>query len=230
MINNISHKETLRYLGIPQNEADQDICDCINKCEKLLLSKISPKYTYKLFELEKRDNKLFAGDIELVGNDIANHLDSCHHVIFFAATLSIEADKIIQSFMMRSKMTEAIVMDSLASTAIEQICDKAQYEIKKHIIEINNSNDKLYFTWRYSPGYGDLPLDLNYSISVVLNTAKIIGLTITESSLLNPLKSVTALIGISSEPLPVQRTGCAFCNLRDTCQYRLSGNNCDNIR
>lgn len=51
-------------------------------------------------------------------------------------------------------------------------------------------------TFRYSPGYGDLPLDVQSSFLRALDAQKKIGLTVSENNLLFPRKSVTAIIGI----------------------------------
>ncbi len=51
--------------------------------------------------------------------------------------------------------------------------------------------------WRFSPGYGDCPLSAQRSIvNSVLNATRLIGLTVTPTSLLIPTKSVTAVIGL----------------------------------
>ena len=49
---------------------------------------------------------------------------------------------------------------------------------------------------RYSPGYGDLPLELQREIIRVLDCGRTIGITLTESLLMQPSKSVTAVIGM----------------------------------
>lgn len=50
--------------------------------------------------------------------------------------------------------------------------------------------------WRFSPGYGDCPLTAQRSIVDALNATRLIGLTVTPTSLLMPTKSVTAVIGL----------------------------------
>ncbi len=55
----------------------------------------------------------------------------------------------------------------------------------------------LYLTDRFSPGYGDMPLAQSGQICEVLNTGRSIGLTVSQSGILMPRKSVTAVLGIS---------------------------------
>ena len=102
---------------------------------------------------------------------------------------------------------------------MEQVCDKAEEEIFA-------DKPNLYRTWRFSPGYGDLPIDIQGDILNALNAQRRIGLTVTESSLLVPTKSVTAIIGISSDPISKGEKGCAVCSRKDSCIY--SKNNLKN--
>ena len=55
--------------------------------------------------------------------------------------------------------------------------------------------------------------------SRLLDTPRKIGLTVTESCLLAPIKSVTAVIGLSETPQPCHRKGCEECGKTD-CAYR----------
>ena len=48
---------------------------------------------------------------------------------------------------------------------------------------------------RFSPGYGDLPLALQREVFAALDCPRRIGLTLSDSLLMSPTKSVTALIG-----------------------------------
>ena len=49
---------------------------------------------------------------------------------------------------------------------------------------------------RFSPGYGDFPLDFQRDIFATMSLAKNIGITLNNSLLMSPSKSVTAVIGI----------------------------------
>ena len=110
-------------------------------------------------------------------------------------------------------MTDALLYDALASAAIEQVCDAAAGELHRALPE-------LYQTWRFSPGYGDFPLEVQPMLLAVLDAPKRIGLCATDSLLLTPTKSVTALIGLSETEPPKRLRGCATCSMRDRCAYR----------
>ena len=59
-----------------------------------------------------------------------------------------------------------------------------------------------------------------------LDAQRRLGLTVTDSLLLNPVKSVTAVIGLSPTPQPARIRGCGYCNFRENCQFRKEGTTC----
>ena len=85
----------------------------------------------------------------------------------------------------------------------------------------------LYLTGRYSPGYGDWPIAVQPRLAAVLDTPRRIGLYVTDTFLMLPRKSVTAVLGAGRAPVSGQRAGCAHCALRDKCEYRKRGESCE---
>ena len=116
-------------------------------------------------------------------------------------------------------MACAVVLDSMASVAIEQVCRKVDALIAESLPE-------KFLTFRYSPGYGDYPIELQKTFLTLLDAPRKIGLSVSESCLLIPAKSVTAIAGISDKPIEKKRRGCAVCSLRETCRYRRNGDHC----
>ena len=106
-----------------------------------------------------------------------------------------------------------------ASAAIEAVCDQVQEELREHYP---------YLTDRYSCGYGDLPITLQAGFIQALDAQKRIGLHVNESSLLVPMKSVTAIIGIADRIQPAVLRGCGHCLLAKQCEFRKRGNLCGN--
>ena len=99
------------------------------------------------------------------------------------------------------------------------MCNKAEEEIQ-------NKLDGYNFTWRFSPGYGDFPIDLQQKFLEILDAPKRIGVNTTENMLLVPRKSVTAVIGLSKGEISKGKRGCVSCNMYDRCEYRLRGEHC----
>ena len=116
-------------------------------------------------------------------------------------------------------MDRAALLDACGSAWVEAGCDEVQAEISDRFPD-------LYLTDRFSPGYGDLPLSLQRDICGSLDAPRRLGVQVTDSLLLNPSKTVTAVIGLSDRPQPARIRGCGFCNLRETCQYRKGGKTC----
>lgn len=219
-LSSIDKDEALRYMGFGDTIPDESFKARIDTIESELINTVSPRFIWRIFKLIHDSNDICCGGITLTGNSITEHLSGCSDAVFMAATLSSQGDTMIAKAQARS-MTDALITDALASAGIEQICNKAELLIGQEL------KDK-YMTWRFSPGYGDLPIDLQEDILKVLDTQRKIGLTVTDSSVLIPTKSVTAIIGISDKPLKRTQQGCAFCNMRDCCQFRRKGVHCGN--
>ena len=112
-----------------------------------------------------------------------------------------------------------MILDACGSALVESGCDAAELELSKNFPDY-------YFTDRFSPGYGDLPLNSQKNICDLLNGARRLGVQVTESYLLNPSKSVTAVIGISDRPQMARIRGCAYCAMRENCKIREGGKRC----
>lgn len=203
-------KEALRYLGYRGSEPDAATTGLLEKAYTELSGAVSPHYCCKLCEMSDAVTLL-------KGNDIAGHLAHSSRVIFFAATLGSAADKSIRTAEIRN-MAYALILDALASAMIEEFCDTAEKEM----------HEKLggFFTWRFSPGYGDYPIEVQPDIIRFLNADKQIGLTVTDSNILIPRKSVTAVIGVSDAEQEKGVRGCATCSMRDRCSFRAGGTTC----
>ena len=90
-------------------------------------------------------------------------------------------------------------------------------EVKEDVKELEEQ--ELYMRPRFSPGYGDFDIQYQEPLMRMLDCAKTIGLTMTDSCMMTPTKSVTALIGASpiKERCPI--AGCEACEKKD-CEYR----------
>lgn len=205
-------QEALRYLGYGKNPPDEATAALIDKGYEELSAAAVTRSCYKVTE------KSAVAEL-LVGNDIAEHLAKSDRVIFFAATLGSAADGVIRRAEI-TNMAYALVLDALASAMTEEYCDNTELEIKSAV----SGN----FTWRYSPGYGDYPLSVQPALIKYLNAEKLIGLTVTESGILLPRKSVTAVIGVSDGEQDKKLRGCAVCNMRESCRFRKNGGHCGN--
>ncbi len=204
--------EALRYLGYRGHEPDAATAELLEKGYAELAAAAVPKYCCRL--ADKND----VPDL-LKGEAIKKHLAKSGRVIFFAATLGSAADAVIRRAEI-TNMAYALVLDALASAMTEEFCDKAENEMKT---KFPGS-----FTWRFSPGYGDYPIELQPDMIRFLNADKLIGLTATESNILIPRKSVTAVIGVSDGEQDKALRGCAVCGMRENCRYRKDGGHCGN--
>ncbi len=213
----LNKSEAARYMGV-RGEVDPAVAAILDRWEPIVREKLRPGFVYREAEVELAPDGVWLSgmDVPLTGNDVRRHLDGCDRVILLAATASAEADKLIRQASVAG-MADALAVDCLCSAAIEQICDLAEEEIFSRI-------NAPYRTWRFSPGYGDLPLDLQKPLLKVLNAQRRIGLTVTDSLLMVPSKSVTAIIGISDKELHQKgSTGCDSCNMRDRCAFSARG-------
>jgi len=190
---------------------DEQFRNLADACEKKLLSAVSPRYCYKVFPKQSLHTLL-------IGNDIQNHLKNCDTVILFCATLSQGADTCIR-LAQAGDVLAGMMTDAMASALTEQFCDIAEHEILSQF-------DGKFPTWRFSPGYGDMPLSVQEMFLKVIDAERRTGVCVSESGLLIPRKSVTAVIGLSESPLPRAKKGCAICNLSKTCPYRAKGAHC----
>ena len=209
-LQSLNKAEAVRYLGgagVAPNDAMNALLD---DCERELLSVIDAKYLYRVIDLP-------CGELTQ-GQDIKKHLAGCQRAAVLCATLGAGVDRLLRVSQI-ADMSRAVVLNSLAAAAIEQVCNEAERLIAERVSEP-------YFTFRFSPGYGDYPLDTQKRLLRLLDAPRKIGLSLNDSLLLTPVKSVTAVIGLSDQPIPRGKRGCAICSLRETCAYRRKGTHC----
>ena len=190
-LDRIPRAETLQFLSWHGSFLGEEIRAELDRCEALLLRTARPRLVWRLFSLEK-DGTLSGTDYRPAGEDVRAFLSECGSVALLAATLGAEAERVIRRAAGRD-MTEALILDAAGSAAIEAVCDNFCEDLAAAMAP-------RYLTDRFSPGYGDMPLSDQFKLFRVLDVSRRIGVTLSDSALMIPQKSVTALIGVSDRP------------------------------
>lgn len=221
VLSSLNRKEALRYMGQGTGSISRSLEALMDTCEERVLQAAEVRYLYRVVDIceAAQGVKIAETNFLLKGLDIKNHLKGCDKAVIFCATLSVGIDRLIH-VTQKQDIAGALAVDALASTAIEQACDKIEFFIK-------DSLPQYHFTWRYGVGYGDFPIEQQADILAFLDAPRKIGLNVTASHMLTPGKSVTAVMGLSREKLEKRRLGCADCNLKGTCQFRKEGKFCN---
>ena len=239
-------EETMRYMGAGRS-SDPALLKLAKEAGQEVFSVMEPKAAFSEYELSEgglRGNEPSDGvnaalkELTDSSSDLRKHIEGCKRLYIFAATLGIPVDLTIsRASLLRPSM--ALALDAAGSAAIEEVSDEACRSLENRLSEELGTSVRL--TKRYSPGYGDLALSAQSCLFRLLSADKLIGLKLTESLLMVPGKSVSAVIGmkeysegqtkgISSESnytlgsikrqAPLGEHKCESCSKRD-CEYRL---------
>ena len=212
----LHESEILRYLGYGGQEIPKNILDKIRGVKKECEDFFTPKYVYEEYNLKKREDEieLIGTNLILKGKDIYNLLKNCNRCVLMAVTLGNSIERSTR-FYEKVDLTKALILDACATTAVEEFCDLVEEKIKSKCV-----NEGEVLTFRYSPGYGDLDLDVQKDFIDVLNCKKKIGINVSEHMILFPRKSVTAILGIKKSSGKNKKKSCINCNNYKSCMYR----------
>lgn len=221
--------EVLRYAGMGQadeKEIDPRIIEFADWAVEELTRVYEPRYTTKIFSVRAIpgvENGLRFGGcnvMDVTSRSLTINLADCEEVLFFAATLGAEVDWLIRKYSAKD-MSQGLIMDAAAAALIESYCDGCHYRLEKEL-----NRDYKTLRPRFSPGYGDFDVKHQWDFIRLLDLPRQIGVTPTDSGMLVPTKSVTALMGISryvkrlyEEPERCNIHGCENCFKKD-CIYR----------
>ncbi len=158
----------------------------------------------------------------IAGPRAVAHFTDCEKITLLAATLGSAIDEHLAGLQQTAGAADAFIFNGIASAAAEHTI-----EILDAIAVRDIRRSAYYPTARFSPGYGDWPLAHQRQFIDSVSGEKI-GLTVTSHHLLQPVKSVTAVIGWSRVPLersyerpqgkPCQGTlTCRDCPLQEKC-------------
>lgn len=207
----LSEQETRRYAGLGTDGPFPEEL-VISACnDGLLLA--NPRATWKRYSYNCACSTIkMMEHVQIQSRDVANHLQTAVEVTILAITIGHELEQEVNNRFMTGDYTAGLLLDAAGTTAVEQAADEACKYLASEALRMG-----LSCTSRYSPGYGDWDIK-NQPWVLSLSGGKEIGITINESCLLTPRKSITAIIGLvpsTDHPMAslCQPESCASCRL-----------------
>lgn len=206
----LCEREILRYAGC--KGGDDALEEALHACIAEAKDAFHYRVCYTCLPVNVTGDRCDFGVFFLRSEQLAKNLDGCERVLMFAATVGVGIDRLIAKYG-RVSPAKALLFQALGAERIEALCDAFCYQLAKKF--------GTGLRPRFSPGYGDLPLSVQRDFFAVLNCEKHIGLSLNDSLLMSPTKSVTAFVGLSDSASehasPAAR--CAACGKQD-CAYR----------
>ena len=190
----VDEGEVLRYAGCPKS--DEAMRERMRACLTEALPTVRFRLCWREFPVTVDGARVDLGFTEVTSDALARNLSGCASVVVLAATAGYGIDRLIARYS-QLEPSKAVWMQAIGAERVESLCDAFQAELA-------SSRSPAVLRPRFSPGYGDLPLALQRPLTAVLDSERAVGVTVNESLLLSPSKSVTALIGIAGRSNPEQ--------------------------
>ncbi len=199
-----------RYMRVNPLKVDEDFNERSLKVFDSLLENVRFKGQHEFISVEDLMNV----DKELTSKseDLTFYLEGCKDVVIFATTLGVNVDAYSKK-LQANDMGLAVIYDALASALLEFMTDEYEDELNLGA-----------HTFRFAPGYGDIPIALNYIIIDALSISKKIGIYKASNNMMLPQKSMITICGLGKEVAPT----CAHCIRLKSCSLRKDNLRCYN--
>ena len=207
----LDERQVFRYMGM-NGTYDENVHDTIKRAMPKFLASLQCAVCYGFTPVKVNGDNIDFGIFDVHSHHLARNLRGCENVIVFAATLGMDSELQRRRASASSPM-QALVLDAMGSAAIEQLCNQFTEYIRALYPDYSHRP-------RFSPGYGDFSLEAQNKILSVLNAQRMLGISVSESYLMIPQKSVTAIIGLGREGCFKLVPLCDECE-HTMCNYRL---------
>ena len=183
----INRSQGLYFAGFKGSEPDGITAERADRAFDEINNIIEPKVCYIIADIKPEYETVSFDGFVFRSRALAAHLSGCDRAVIFAATVGAAVDRAIAKRSVVSSLDGAL-LDAFGSAATEALCDHACLQFAK----ITGGE----LTARFSPGYGDLPLETGGVIIDFLKAQKKIGVSLTDGMMMVPAKSVTAIAGV----------------------------------
>lgn len=169
-------------LGVASDEPIEGEAECMNE----LLSVVSCAFCATRVGVKHASGAVFLGEERVSSAALARVLNGCSEAYLMTVTLGFGAERAQVACV---DTYRAFLLDALADCLVEAVADEAcsRLECKERL------------TNRFSPGYADLDLSVGRYIVGTTGADKLLGVRFTDSGLMTPRKTVSAIIGIRGE-------------------------------
>lgn len=182
----INKREAFRYMGCTGKAVNEDMEELYSVCLEDFQMAVKYKACYRKTDIFlKGDGIIDLGFGEFKSYHLEKNLEGCKKAYVFAATTGVDVDRLILR-LSRISPSKAVITDATGSAAIEDFCDILNGRLK----------EETDCKPRFSCGYGDFSIENQKNILEFLNAYKLLGISLSESFLMTPKKSVTAIVGI----------------------------------
>ncbi|MFR7589885.1 MAG: ABC transporter substrate-binding protein [Longibaculum sp.] len=205
----MNKKAILQYLNC-YGEIDQKTNLLIDECIQEVKEIAHFKVVSQRFTLQHHPLAIVEIPLQLQSEDLSYYFQDCKQCLVVACTLGIEIDRKMKYYQ-HIDMSKAVVFDAVSNRYLEECCDEYEKSLQLGT-----------HTFRFAPGYGDLPLELNHPLSRILQIDKRIGVSINQGGLFIPMKSMLGIIGLGIEA----SKNCLSCIRKESCELRKDGQRC----
>lgn len=184
-------REIFRYARC--SEPDEEMNALLSGIIEEYSSCFTGKVCFSEYEISRNGDKIDLGFCTTDSRSLAVNLTGCTSVVLFAATVGHEVDRLTKRLQVISP-ARSVLLDAFGSERVEALCDCFNDDVKEIC-----TGTHAFCKPRFSPGYEDLPLCVQSDVFKALDPQKHIGISLSDSLLMSPLKSVTALIGTTAK-------------------------------
>lgn len=205
----------ISLLGLPSDNMDAHTGEVIEKyiaaCQKIM----TPMGGYARFEakvLESREEIEIEGTLFRTGKIIRNMLREAEEYAFFVVTAGPEPESLAKELIEAGDYLEGYIVDLIGSAIVESVVN----QVHQHIKDLAASRG-MKVTNRYSPGYCSWDVSEQQKLFRLLPEG-CCGITLSDSSLMFPIKSISGIIGMG-ETVGYKEYTCEICSMKD-CIFR----------
>ncbi len=184
-------------IGYPQNHNDNHIDEIIEKVIRISKEKLEIKSGYKIYnDIEiypDRTGMKIDGKEFHTQKIITSQLRKAESVALFLCTIGPQMENWSNRLIKEGDFLKGYIVDAIASESVEQAMEQTHNHLEQHMLK-----EGLGITNRFSPGYCKWPVSDQHVLFSLLPPG-FCGITLTETSLMIPIKSVSGFIGIGRD-------------------------------
>ncbi len=202
-------------LGLPPDQMDAHTGEVIEKCIAACQKIMTPRGGYARFDaiaLKSREEIEIEGTRFKTGKVIRNMLREAEEYAFVAVTAGPEPESLARELIDSGEYLEGYIVDLIGSAIVESVLN----QVHQHISDLATSMGRKV-TNLYSPGYCDWDVSEQQKLFRLLPEG-CCGISLSDSSLMSPIKSLSGIIGIG-KAVSYKEYTCEICTMKD-CIFR----------